>query len=98
MDNIMAEAVSPPGGDIVGEVAAEGRLSGKSYEQRGADMNSTKHTARIAGVLYLVNGVTGFFGIIYVPGRLMVPGNAAATVQNILASERFFRLGIVSAN
>jgi hypothetical protein len=55
-------------------------------------MNSTKQTARIAGVLYLVNGVTGFFGIIYVPSRLMVSGNAAATAQNILASERFFRL------
>jgi len=59
-------------------------------------MNSTKKTARIAGLLYLVNGVTGFFGIIYVPGRLIVSGNAAATTQNILASERLFRLGIVS--
>jgi hypothetical protein len=59
-------------------------------------MNSTKRTARIAGVLYLVNGVTGFFSIIYVPSRLMVPGNAAATAGNILASERLFRLGIAS--
>lgn len=47
-------------------------------------------------MLYLVNGVTGFFGIIYVPSRLVVSGNAAATAQNILASERLFRLGIVS--
>ena len=59
-------------------------------------MNSTKKAARIAGLLYLVNGVTGFFGIIYVPGRLIVPGNAAATANNILASEWLFRLGIVS--
>jgi hypothetical protein len=59
-------------------------------------MNSTKQTARIAGVLYLVNGVTGFFSIIYVPSRLMVSGNAAATAHNILASERLFRLGIAS--
>jgi hypothetical protein len=59
-------------------------------------MNSTKQTARIAGVLYLVNGVTGYFGIIYVPSRLIVSGNAAATAQNILAFERLFRLGIVS--
>ena len=59
-------------------------------------MNSTKKTARIAGLLYLVNGVTGFFGIIYVPSRLIVSGNAAATANNILASERLFRLGIVS--
>ena len=59
-------------------------------------MNSTKKAARIAGLLYLVNGVTGFFGIIYVPSRLIVSGNAAATANNVLASERLFRLGIVS--
>ena len=59
-------------------------------------MNSTKKTARIAGLLYLVNGVTGFFGIIYVPSRLIVSGNAAVTANNILVSERLFRLGIVS--
>jgi Domain of unknown function (DUF4386) len=59
-------------------------------------MNSTKKTARIAGMLYLVNGLTGFFGIVYVPSRLVVSGNAAATAQNILASERLFRLGIAS--
>lgn len=59
-------------------------------------MNSTKKMARLAGVLYLVNGVTGFFGIVYVPGKLIVSGNTAATAANILASERLFRLGIVS--
>jgi hypothetical protein len=59
-------------------------------------MNSTKKTARIAGALYLVNGVTGFFSIIYVPSKLFVSGNAAATADNILASERLFRLGIAS--
>jgi len=59
-------------------------------------MNSTKKTARIAGLLYLVNGATGFFGIIYVPSRLIVSGNAAATANNIRASEMVFRLGIVS--
>ena len=47
-------------------------------------------------MLYLVNAVTGFFGIVYVPGKLIVSGNAAATANNILASERFFRLGISS--
>jgi hypothetical protein len=59
-------------------------------------MNSTKKTARLAGVLYLVNAATGFFGIVYVPGKLIVSGNTAATAGNILASERLFRLGIVS--
>jgi hypothetical protein len=59
-------------------------------------MNSTKKTARLAGVLYLVNGVTGFFGIVYVPSKLIISGNTAATASNILASERLYRLGIVS--
>ena len=59
-------------------------------------MNSTKKTARIAGLLYLVNGVTGFFSIIYIPSKLIVSGNAAATANNILASQRLFRVGIVS--
>ena len=59
-------------------------------------MNSTKKTARLAGALYLINGVTGFFSIIYVPGKLIVSGNAAATAHNILTSERLFRLGIAS--
>ena len=68
----------------------------ESHNQRGEGMNSTKQTARIAGVLYLVNAVTGFFGIIYVPSRLIVSGKAAATANNILASEGLFRLGIVS--
>jgi hypothetical protein len=43
-----------------------------------------------------VNGVTGFFGIIYVPSRLIVSGNAAATANNILDSEGLFRFGVVS--
>ena len=59
-------------------------------------MTSAKQTARLAGLLYLVNAATGFFGIVYVPGKLIVSGNAAATASNILASERIFRFGIVS--
>jgi Domain of unknown function (DUF4386) len=69
----------------------------ESHEQKKRKrMHSTRKTARIAGLLYLVNGVTGFFSIIYVPGKLMVSENAAATANNILASERLFRLGMVS--
>lgn len=59
-------------------------------------MTSTKKTARLAGVLYLVNGITGFFGIVYVPGKLIISGNAAATAGRILASEKLFRLGVAS--
>src|SRR5215470_6562455 len=59
-------------------------------------MTSTKKTARIAGRLYLVNGITGYFSIVYVLRRLIVSGNAVATAANILGSQRLFRLGIAA--
>src|SRR5829696_1514725 len=51
--------------------------------------------ARVAGFLYLI-GLPAPFGLIYVPSRLVVPGDAAATANNIAASEWLFRLAIVS--
>ena len=53
--------------------------------------------ARVAGWLYLSLIPLGVFGILYVPATLIVPGVAAATSQNIMASESLFRLSIVSA-
>jgi len=54
-----------------------------------------KATARTAGVLYLVVAVTGGFSMLYVPS-LMVPGDVAATADNLVAHSSLFRLGIVS--
>ena len=53
--------------------------------------------ARIAGLLYLSMVPLGFFGYMYVPSVLLVPGDAATTASNIMASELLFRLSIVSA-
>jgi hypothetical protein len=53
-------------------------------------------TARTAGLLYLIGSVTGVFGILYGPS-LVVPGDAAATARNVLATSPLFRLSIVSA-
>jgi len=55
-----------------------------------------KKTARVAGLWYLLVAITGAFSIVYVPGTLIVPGDATATADRILASESLFRLGIVS--
>ncbi|MCH7618338.1 MAG: DUF4386 domain-containing protein [Candidatus Marinimicrobia bacterium] len=52
--------------------------------------------ARVAGLLYLVMGMIGAFSILYVPSTLIVPGDAATTANNIMASEMLFRSGIVS--
>ncbi len=60
-------------------------------------VSSIKRTARIAGLLYLLQIPLGVFGIIYIPKSLIVIGNSAQTVSNILANEFLFRLSIVSA-
>lgn len=52
--------------------------------------------ARIAGFLYLVTIITGGFAEVFVRGALTVHGNAAATAQNILASEQMYRFGFVA--
>jgi hypothetical protein len=57
--------------------------------------NSIQRTARVAGFLYLML-FPAAFGLIYIPSRLFVSGDAAATGSKIMASERLFRLGIVS--
>jgi len=59
-------------------------------------MNSIKKTARIAGLLYLALAVLSAFGLVYVPSMLIVPGDAAATANNIVTSESLFRLGFMS--
>src|SRR6267378_1394306 len=57
-------------------------------------MRSTRNPGRFAGLLYLLTSIVGFFAMGYVPGKLIVHGNATATANNIAASETLFRLGI----
>jgi hypothetical protein len=52
-----------------------------------------KRLARVAGALYLYIFAAGLFAEAFVRGRLIVPGDAAATASNILANETLFRLG-----
>ena len=63
--------------------------------QRRDIMHPLKKAARIAGAIYLSMVVTGPFSLIYVPNKLIVRGNAAATAENILAHETMFRLAIL---
>ena len=57
-------------------------------------MISPRNPGRFAGLLYVLTSIVGFFSMGYVPGKLIVHGNAAATANNIAASETLFRLGI----
>lgn len=59
-------------------------------------MSSTRQQARAAGFLYLALALIAPIGLIYIPGKLLVPGNAAATVDNIRASATLLRIGIGS--
>jgi hypothetical protein len=58
-------------------------------------MNSTKKTARIAGGLYLIYIVATIFAN-FSRTQLIVFGDAAATANNILASDGLFRIGFMS--
>lgn len=59
-------------------------------------MNANTKTARIAGMLYLTIILSGIFAQFFVRGSLIVPGDAAATANNIVASESLFRIGIAA--
>lgn len=59
-------------------------------------MDSIKKKARTAGILYLLMGLTAPIGLMYVPRRLIVEGNATATADRLRASEWLLRVGIGS--
>ena len=58
--------------------------------------NSIQMTARIAAILTLLIVVLAPFSMLYIPTTLIVPGDAAATASNIMASQGLFRAGMVS--
>jgi hypothetical protein len=60
------------------------------------NLKSNKKTARIAGILYLVVGVFGGFAEGFVDPKMYVAGNAAATVENVIANSGLVRIGVVA--
>ena len=56
----------------------------------------TRNAARVSGLLYLLVAITGIYAVMYVPGKLFVRGNSAATANNILANQPLFRSYIVA--
>lgn len=59
-------------------------------------MTSTRNPGRVAGLWYLLLILIGPLRLIYIPDKLFVHENPAATVSNIAAHEWLFRFGMVS--
>ncbi len=59
-------------------------------------MSFLKDPGRLAGFLYVIASIPGFFALMYVPNRIVVHGDTAATAHNIAAHEMLFRLGIAA--
>jgi uncharacterized membrane protein YwzB len=59
-------------------------------------ISSPKRLARIAGVFYLLVGITGGFAEGFVDPKIYVAGNAAATAGNVLANQGLVRMSVVS--
>jgi hypothetical protein len=59
------------------------------------EMISLKRIARIAGILILAMSPIAIFSMLYVPSKIVVPGDALATAGNIMGFENLFRLGMV---
>ena len=57
-------------------------------------MHPTDKAARVAGAVYSSMVLTAPFSLIYVPNKLIVPGDAIPTAANILNHETLFRLAI----
>lgn len=69
-------------------------LAGVRIGYKDAAMDSTRKTARLAGLLYLLSSIPGAFSLLYVPGKVIVAGDAAATADRIRASGTLLRMGI----
>lgn len=59
-------------------------------------MTAATNPGRFAGLLYVLTSIAGFFAMGFVPGKIIVHANAAATASNIAAHEPLFRLGIAA--
>ena len=59
-------------------------------------MNLPQKTARVAAFVFLIIFFLGMSTELFIRPGMIVPGDAAATVRNIAASEALFRLSLVS--
>jgi hypothetical protein len=68
----------------------------KTILEEEMKMNSPQKTARVAACVFLGIFFLGMSTELFIRPGMIVPGDAAATVRNIVASEALFRLSLVS--
>ena len=59
-------------------------------------MSSARNPGRVVGYWYLLLVLLGPLSLIYIPNKLFVPGNAAATASNIASHEWLLRIGMLT--
>jgi hypothetical protein len=62
----------------------------------GTTLRTRRQQARLAGILYLILGLIAPIGLMYVPGQVIVRGDATATADRLRAQEGLVRLGLAS--
>jgi len=58
-------------------------------------MSFARNLGRVAGFWYLLVIVFGTLYLVYIPNKVFVHGDAAATVRNLVSHQWLFRLGMV---
>lgn len=70
-------------------------LSAPNALTKSTNKSSLRTAARIAGIGLLIMAISAPFAELYAYPQLVIPGNAAETVQNILANQNLFRSAIL---
>ena len=77
-------------------MSANTNALGKIEVKNRTGRTSPRTYARIVGILYLVIFILGPFAFFMGRTSVVVPGDPAATISNLMASEAMFRFGMVA--
>lgn len=59
-------------------------------------MQNERQLARLCGLIYLLVVATGLYGLMYVPGKIVVAGDPQTTMANIQVHQMLYRSGVAA--